>query len=49
MVMYPRIRLLDEKDSSGILEIDPSQYREERKKRLSDRNMEVDSLSGERQ
>ena len=49
MVMYPRVQLLDEKDGSGVLEIDPSQYREERKKRLSERNMEVDCLSGEQQ
>lgn len=47
MVMYPRMRLLDESDSSGVFEIDPSQYREERKKRLSDRNTEVDGLAGE--
>ncbi len=47
MVMYPVVTLLGEEDAEEVFEVDPLPCREERKKRLLDRNMNVDRLHGE--
>lgn len=44
MVMYPRMRLLGTGEEDCLFELDPADYREERRKRMMDRNRVVDCL-----